>query len=681
MLLVASTHHSTATPKRRTVRPWMVAAVVCCVVICGGGYFVGKRTAVQKRYQAWQQEQKLFVALRTEVSVGQPLPQGPTLGAALAALTRQTGIPYYLDKSCRQEGIGPDTMLELDETITGEYRETLESAQSQLLQSTIRGTSRSLFITATNGKLVLHASDNSDFPQPQQFQRLYPIPAIQPEAAIRDGAVLVELVRRTIDPYSWDDVGGPAYIQEVPGGVLIRNTAEVHAEVERLLSRLASLENPPRDIRPIYLSPYGFTPSENKIIATLDNVADFDYIEVPLKEVVEDISRRFDVPVYLATRQLEEAAVNLDTPVTVDMPQVSLGAFFRTFCRDLNLEYSIRAGRVRIGPSQDQCGYQLALYPVGDLLGSDQQQDMKLLREAILRSVFPESWLQWDDEVELLPVANGWFLVRHGREVHADLQEFLTLLRSHIPAARPTPPRPKTREEVVRSNIAQRLQQNFSPLASETPLKEFCENVKSAHNIPVLLDAKRLEEAAINFETPVVTHPSIQPLGRQLDATLAKVGLVYRIWNESLLITTPDQHQFTKEIFDVRDLTTPGSGLMSELAFQSLIAEAVPNPWEGTGPGTACWYRGRLIVGNYDHYQADVRSLLGFLRENRSKLPRLEDVQANRVPVLVDFLAPDASRWERAYFKFVSNPVLLKPEELPEPPPRRPRWRGGGGYF
>lgn len=660
-------------------RTFFRATVAATLLTLIPGYFWAQHREQVRRYQGWKRDQKLLLALQTEVSIGQPMPRDSTLEVELAAFARQTGVPYYLDESCRKGGIRANLQVVMYEEILGDHLEPLEDAQNRVLHSVLADNPYGLNVKMSGGKLVLHYDINRNTSGPILYQRAYATPPCQPEGAIQDEATLVELVKRAIDPYSWDDVGGPAGIREVPGGILIRQTAEVHTQVERFLSRLTALENPPQDTVPIPLTIYGSTSSEQRIIATLDRVSDFDYPETPLKEVMADVSRRFEIPVYLATKQLEEAAINLETPVTVYLPHVSVKTFLRTCCHDLGLQYSIRRGCVRIAPAVDCCGHQLALYPVGDLLGPDQQHDMQTLREAILLTVYPDSWSLMDGDAEILPVATGWFLVRHSGEVHEELLGFLARLRASIKGPQFMQSRQKTRDDVARENILQVLEENFSPDDQVQTLKEFVDHLQTVLDFPVRFDCNRLELEAVNIETPIVTHPEIQPLGRQLDATLASAGVVFTVWNESLLITSRSFREFRPEVFDVRDLTTFGSGLMSELELQSLVfSAALPNDWEnGNGPWTACWYRGRLIVGNHEQALASVRSLLDFLHDHRESLPRLEEVQRKKA-----FVPRKATEnpWERAYLQFVAAPVIVNSQILPESVPRRMRTKGSGRW-
>ncbi len=79
--------------------------------------------------------------------------------------------------------------------------------------------------------------------------RLYPVldlvtmTGTTPDKAMRseqDYDTLIEAITTTIDPDSWDDVGGPGTVVEYPsaGALLISQTEEIHEHVEKVLAAL-----------------------------------------------------------------------------------------------------------------------------------------------------------------------------------------------------------------------------------------------------------------------------------------------------------------------------------------------------------------------------------------------------------------------------------------------------------
>lgn len=108
---------------------------------------------------------------------------------------------------------------------------------------------------------------------------------------------------------------------------------------------------------------------EQRILDALEADVDLDYPETPLKEVIEDLKERFNIPIVLATKKLEEAAINLETPVTVNFKQISLRAGLRNMLGELGLTYLIKDEVMQITTPED-AGSQLItkVYRVGDLV-------------------------------------------------------------------------------------------------------------------------------------------------------------------------------------------------------------------------------------------------------------------------------------------------------------------------
>jgi hypothetical protein len=108
---------------------------------------------------------------------------------------------------------------------------------------------------------------------------------------------------------------------------------------------------------------------EQRIQDALEADVDLEYPETPLKEVIEDLKERFNIPIVLAGKKLEEAAINLETPVTVNLKGISLRAGLRNMLGDLGLTYLIKDEVMQITTPED-AGAQLItkVYRVGDLV-------------------------------------------------------------------------------------------------------------------------------------------------------------------------------------------------------------------------------------------------------------------------------------------------------------------------
>lgn len=108
---------------------------------------------------------------------------------------------------------------------------------------------------------------------------------------------------------------------------------------------------------------------EQRIMDALDTDVDLEYAETPLHEVISDLKDRFGIPIVLSTKKLEEAAISLETPVTVSLKQISLRAGLRNMLGELGLTYLIKDEVMQITTPED-AGSQLItkVYRVGDLV-------------------------------------------------------------------------------------------------------------------------------------------------------------------------------------------------------------------------------------------------------------------------------------------------------------------------
>jgi hypothetical protein len=108
---------------------------------------------------------------------------------------------------------------------------------------------------------------------------------------------------------------------------------------------------------------------EQRILDALEGDVDLEYAETPLKEVVDDLKERFHIPIVLANKKLEEAAINLETPVTANFKQISLRAGLRNMLGDLGLTYLIKDEIMQITTPEDAGAQMITkVYRVGDLV-------------------------------------------------------------------------------------------------------------------------------------------------------------------------------------------------------------------------------------------------------------------------------------------------------------------------
>jgi hypothetical protein len=93
----------------------------------------------------------------------------------------------------------------------------------------------------------------------------------------------------------------------------------------------------------------------------------------------------------------------------------------------------------------------------------------------------------------------------------------------------------------------------------ETPLKDVVTFLSEAHGIPISLNAKKLEEAAVSPDVPVTKNLKGISLRSALRLLLGELELTYVVRDEVLQITTPEdaESQLITKVYPVGDLVVP----------------------------------------------------------------------------------------------------------------------------
>jgi hypothetical protein len=116
--------------------------------------------------------------------------------------------------------------------------------------------------------------------------------------------------------------------------------------------------------------------ARQRIEQTLAADANFEYLDEQLRDVLEDIRFRYKLPVWVDQKALEDAGTALDAPVTISIQEVTVRSALRLMLDQLGLTYVIRDQVLRITtPSRAPTLFVLRLYPVGELLPSDENAE------------------------------------------------------------------------------------------------------------------------------------------------------------------------------------------------------------------------------------------------------------------------------------------------------------------
>lgn len=190
----------------------------------------------------------------------------------------------------------------------------------------------------------------------------------------------------------------------------------------------------------------------------------------------------------------------------------------------------------------------------------------------------------------------------------------------------------------------------------EQPLQEFLASISRRFGIPIVMETKKLEEAAISLEFPVTNKMSGVSLRTFLRDSLGELGLTYTLGPEGMVVTTPEDagSWLISLLYPVYDLVDQSSSQESQRLLEVITAAVNPDTWEDVGSPSRVEViaDGWLLVWQM---QEEHEHLLEFLNQLRHDVPR-----ASRPP-------PELTRREQATRRIqtlLCRPAILDLEPL-----------------
>ncbi len=146
----------------------------------------------------------------------------------------------------------------------------------------------------------------------------------------------------------------------------------------------AAAEDKPAAKEPTKVTRANVRGSYAQIMNALDSAAEFDYIETPLKDVVEHLQILFGVHIRIDVSAITDAGGAPDMPITFSMKGISLRSALRLMLRDRGLDFMIVDEVLLITTAEKPS---LRQYDVSDLVldGSNVDELVNLVRFALPR--------------------------------------------------------------------------------------------------------------------------------------------------------------------------------------------------------------------------------------------------------------------------------------------------------
>jgi hypothetical protein len=300
--------------------------------------------------------------------------------------------------------------------------------------------------------------------------------------------------------------------------------------------------------------------------------------------------------------------------------------------RDLGLAWVIRGEVLEITSREGADTHLLTkTYPVSDLrhLGdkADDDADYELLRYVLQRSIAYESWREAGG-LGTLEFVGPVLVATHTIQAQEEITRLLVRLRQ----ARRQVAEMKgdARLAIIgceidaedNAKVSAKLRRTVSIDWSETALQDCAAKLARAHDVPLEISHKRLEEANVRLDTPITLKLSGVSLHAALDHLTEPLGLGWIVRDGVLLITSKedtDTH-LTTRIYPVPDLLALDDDAEAGQRLEEVIIKTVAaDTWRELGASgdiIRCDGLGCLVCRQIREVHEAIEELLASMRKD-----------------------------------------------------------------
>ena len=363
-----------------------------------------------------------------------------------------------------------------------------------------------------------------------------------------------------------------------------------------------------------------------KVRQALSRKLAFDYLELPLKGVVQDLAKQLEIPIVFNTNDLDEVGVTDDTLITFNSGKVTARTAIRRMLDNHGLCVMTRDRQLVVtNPDVASRPENLIrrLYPIADLVPmkrnawGESGRDLDSLIDLISSVVAPSAWEDVGGPGPIGRVGDAAILIGQTAEVHTQIENLLVGLRK---AHREFKANPKEVTSPVidvghREPIRQALE-TIDSYRFDGSLRELAELMTATIGYPIIINQKDLDEVGVTTDTPVKGSYNNVPIRLGLRSILKTVGLTYYVTDDAVVITNPDAASKPENLelffFPVWDL--PNHEEIVEAIHKCSAASGFA---EYGGPGQAMIYNEPplLVVSHATEVVEKIPALLASLRK------------------------------------------------------------------
>jgi len=156
-----------------------------------------------------------------------------------------------------------------------------------------------------------------------------------------------------------------------------------------------------------------------------------DYADVPLQEIVDQLQGEYSIPIKLNKPALEEAGIGSDSPVTIQLHNISLRSALRLTLKPLGLTYVIQNEVLLITTREDaEADLKICVYDARKIIDDPNGKNVESLVETIQSCVASDTWAEnGGGNAEIRPLPSGLIVVSQTQAAHQEIRDLLTTLR------------------------------------------------------------------------------------------------------------------------------------------------------------------------------------------------------------------------------------------------------------
>ena len=583
-----------------------LSALVCAVLMLGIGYMVPESRPIVPTPTAPVDKRIQQALAEPSALTVRDLP----LCDVVARLSHRHQIPISLDyDALAAAGLTGKEPVNLD--VSG-------PALGDLLNLVLR--QDHLCYAVRDRAVVITTIEARETGEPKLVGKVYPLtPPLLGSGSLAE-ETMSDLIRYTIAPYSWAEVGGPGELQAIPGALVVIQPPDVHEQVSSVLSHAEWSIEHADSTSPIYLSPEDR--KHRRIIEALNRIVDVRFRDVPFDEVCRNLSTEYDVPIVVDRESFNYPGLEVDTTVSVNLRDVPLRTALREVLNELQVNYSLFDGVINIHDVYGHA-YLTRAYSVGDLTGLRGRNSGYGLIETLTNVVHPQSWdfVRGPSSVEL--VDSRHILISAERDTLREVESFLGELRDALD------PTPSFAVGSERSPMTRRIEMALRQPASlrfeGALLDQVADWIRETYEINVRLDYVTLDNFRVSADTRITCNVRGKSLEEALRETLRPLGLDILIRDDMLCFDSAwgrDDHR-VRRFYEVGQLIDADFGFLDEHTLEVLIQSAV-ELMEGRSnePRCAVIHDEILIVFENRDVQKEIAQILTHLADNAERLRR-----------------------------------------------------------